>query len=242
MYIMSFTKIAAKLQGTQTDVICQWDKLSLSSHWLVVNCAHSLLSYRVFHWGVQISRPNTATDILCIHIKLATTTTTTCNLLVQTYCHVYYTCTNWYSLHCLRLCIAFQYSMHIFFFLFYFLHRKDLQRQLNIVKKWLHEKKICRLSFQILILYSLKKKFLFFFLPKTDLQGLLNIVKNDFIKNRANQVLLGSNIRLRLTNCSRKMSFTKGHIFFYFTLNGEPLQLNKSILNYMRREEDLSNE
>lgn len=124
--------------------------------------AHSLLSYRVFHWGVQISRPNTATDILCIHIKLATTTTT-CNLLVQTYCHVYYTCTNWYSLHCLRLCIAFQYSMHIFFFLFYFLHRKDLQRQLNIVKKWLHEKKICRLSFQILILYSLKKRVSIFF-------------------------------------------------------------------------------
>lgn len=53
------------------------------------------------------------------------------------------------------------------------------------------KKKICRLSFQILILYSLKKKFLFFFLPKKDLQGLLNIVKNDFIKNRANQVLLG---------------------------------------------------
>lgn len=119
MYIMSFTKIAAKLQGTQTDVICQWDKLSLSSHWSVVNCAHSLLSYRVFHWGVQISRPNTATDILCIHIKLATTTTT-CNLLVQAYCHVYYTCTNWYSLHCLRLCIAFQYSMHIFFSFFIF--------------------------------------------------------------------------------------------------------------------------
>lgn len=162
--------------------------------------------------------------------------------MVQTYCQLYYTCTNWYSLHCLRLCIAFQYSMHIFFFLFYFLHRKDLQQQLNIVKKWLHEKKICRLSFQILILYSLKKKVSIFFLPKTDLQGLLNIVKNDFIKNRANQVLLGSNIRLRLTNYSRKMSFTKGHIFFYFTLNGEPLQLNKSILNYMHREEDLSNE
>lgn len=143
--------------------------------------------------------------------------------------------------------IVWDYVLHfstvcIFFFLFYFLHRKDLQRQLNIVKKWLHEKKICRLSFQILILYSLKKKVSIFFLPKTDLQGLLNIVKNDFIKNRANQVLLGSNIRLRLTNCSRKMSFTKGHIFFYFTLNGEPLQLNKSILNYMHREEDLSNE
>lgn len=145
-----------------------------------------------------------------------------------------------FTLFEIMYCISVQYAY--FFFLFYFLHRKDLQRQLNIVKKWLHEKKICRLSFQILILYSLKKKVSIFFLPKTDLQGLLNIVKNDFIKNRANQVLLGSNIRLRLTNYSRKMSFTKGHIFFYFTLNGEPLQLNKSILNYMRREEDLSNE
>lgn len=145
-----------------------------------------------------------------------------------------------FTLFEIMYCISVQYAY--VFFLFYFLHRKDLQRQLNIVKKWLHEKKICRLSFQILILYSLKKKVSIFFLPKTDLQGLLNIVKNDFIKNRANQVLLGSNIRLRLTNCSRKMSFTKGHIFFYFTLNGEPLQLNKSILNYMRREEDLSNE
>lgn len=64
-------------------------------------------------------------------------------------------------------------------------------------------------------LFFKKKKFLFFFLPKTDLQGLLNIVKNDFIKNHANQVLLGSNIRLRLTNYSRKMSFTKGHMFFH---------------------------
>lgn len=145
-----------------------------------------------------------------------------------------------FTLFEIMYCISVQYAY--FFSLFYFLHRKDLQRQLNIVKKWLHEKKICRLSFQILILYSLKKKVSIFFLPKTDLQGLLNIVKNDFIKNRANQVLLGSNIRLRLTNYSRKMSFTKGHIFFYFTLNGEPLQLNKSILNYMRREEDLSNE
>lgn len=145
-----------------------------------------------------------------------------------------------FTLFEIMYCISVQYAY--FFFLFYFLQRKDLQRQLNIVKKWLHEKKICRLSFQILILYSLKKKVSIFFLPKTDLQGLLNIVKNDFIKNRANQVLLGSNIRLRLTNCSRKMSFTKGHIFFYFTLNGEPLQLNKSILNYMHREEDLSNE
>lgn len=37
------------------------------------------------------------------------------------------------------------------------------------------------------------------------------------------------------------MSFTEGHIFFYFTLSGEPLvlQLNKSILKYMCRVEDL---
>lgn len=140
-----------------------------------------------------------------------------------------------YVLHFSTVCIFF-----FSFFIFYI--GKIFNDNWILLKKWLHEKKICRLSFQILILYSLKKKFLFFFLPKTDLQGLLNIVKNDFIKNRANQVLLGSNIRLRLTNYSRKMSFTKGHIFFYFTLNGEPLQLNKSILNYMHREEDLSNE
>lgn len=141
-----------------------------------------------------------------------------------------------YVLHFSTVCI-------FFFFLFYFLHRKDLQRQLNIVKKWLHEKKICRLSFQILILYSLKKKVsIFFFYLRQIFKDYSILLKNYFIKNRANQVLLGSNIRLRLTNYSRKMSFTKGHIFFYFTLNGEPLQLNKSILNYMRREEDLSNE
>lgn len=145
--------------------------------------------------------------------------------------------------------IVWDYVLHfstvcIFFSCFIFYLWKIFNTNWILLKNDFMKKKYADSVFKYwYFILFFQKKVSIFYLRKI-FQDYSILLKNDLIKNHANQVLLGSNIRLRLTNYSRKMSFTEGHIFFYFTLSGEPLvlQLNKSILKYMCRVEDLSNE
>lgn len=79
-----------------------------------------------------------------------------------------------FTLFEIMYCISVQYA-YFFPVLFFTYERSSTPTE--YCKKMTSWKKICRLSFQILIFYFILLKKSFYFLPKKDLPGLLNIVK-----------------------------------------------------------------